>query len=165
LDLIFADGSINMLPPSRQKGFLEKVHQMLRPGGIGLMRIHVVTPPAFSTPLAVFKWYRTNCPHEPVFSATRTHLDMIWINREIMGINFVDYHEKIKHLHENQIITDHEFQAYNMLLNYNKINLYYIERYKFEEWCKDKFSIIDVLYGNDYPCSINHPIYVLRKLS
>ena len=165
IDVLFADGSINMLPPSKQEQLLRVTHNMLRPGGLALFRVHTIAPPKLSTPQEVFEWYRKNCPYEPVFSATRTHLDMLWVNNETLCLNFIDFHSKIKNLYENQIITDQEFQGYNILLSYNKINLYYIRREQFEAWCKNRFSIEDVLYAHDYSCSTSHPVYVLRKLS
>jgi SAM-dependent methyltransferase len=164
IDIVFADGSINMLPTNKQKPLLRKTHDMLRPGGLALFRVHILTPPMLSTPQDVFEWYRTNFPHEPVFSSTRTQLDMLWVNNETLCLNFIDFHNKIKDLRDKHIITNKEFQGYNSLLTYNKIDLYYSRREQFEAWCNDLFSIENVLYGHDYPCSANHPIYVLRKV-
>jgi SAM-dependent methyltransferase len=163
IDIVFADGSINMLPPNKQEQLISATHRMLKPEGRALFRIHVVEPPTLSTPQEVFEWYRANRTTEPVFSATRTHLDMLWMDRETLCLNFSDFHRRIQALFDNQEITFEEYQAYNSLLEYNKIDLYYIRREQFETWCKGRFVIEEVIYGNDYSCKTNHPLYVLRK--
>ena len=69
-----------------------------------------------------------------------------------------------KKLFEEQIITSEEFEGYNRLLEYNKINLYYTTLESFENSLSGLFQIEKTLLGYDYTGHLNHPIYILRKV-
>jgi hypothetical protein len=163
VDVVFGDGSINMLPVSQHAAFLRKVDRMLRPGGAALLRVHLLGPARFSTPRTVFEWYRSNARHEPVFSATRTDLDMLWVNRRTGRLNFPQFHRNIRQLYEAKIIEPEEFEAYDRLLAFNRINLYYTAREDFERLARRHFEIAGEYHGTDYTGSGNHPVYLLWK--
>ncbi len=88
VDVVLGDGSLNMVAGTRHRAFLKKIAGILKPGGAAILRVHLLGPARFSTPGEVFEWYRTSARGEPVFSATRTHLDMLWVNRRTGRINF-----------------------------------------------------------------------------
>jgi|WetSurMetagenome_2_1015567.scaffolds.fasta_scaffold57285_2 hypothetical protein len=163
VDIVFADGSINMLPQQKQEQFLDLVHKLLRTDGIALIRVHFYTPPVFSSPTEVFEWFRMKDPTEPVFSATRTQLDMLWVDPDTLCLDFIEFHRNIEEMFHDNLITSHEYQAYQMVLRYNRIKLYYLKQENFESWCSERFSIENIFYGNDYSSSKNHPLYVLRR--
>ncbi len=163
VDIVFADGSINMLPLSKHEELLKKIYDILNPQGLALLRVHLVGPPKFSSPQEVFKWYRTSKIDEPVFSATRTHLDMLWIDPETLKLNFSEYHKKIQQLYDNKFITVEEFDGYNRLLQFNRIDLYYTKREFFEHSALNYFQIESLSYGNDYSGHMNHPLYFLSR--
>ncbi len=163
VDLVFADGSLNMLNNTQHKSFIKKIYNMLSSHGWAILRVHLAEPPRFSTPREVFEWHRSHNSHEPVFSSTRTHLDMLWMEPETLRISFVDYHKKICTLNENSVITNKEFLAYNTLIKYNKIELFYTTHNYFKKIVADYFLIKEVYSGNDYSRSIQHPIYFLQR--
>jgi hypothetical protein len=163
VDIVLGDGSLNMVPRSQHESFLFKVSQMLRPGGAALLRVHVMGPPRFGTPEQVFEWYRANASTEPVFSATRTDLDMLWLDRATGRLSFPDFHRKIRRLHRLGIITPEEFEAYDRLMGFNRINLYYVTREGFERAASAYFDVSEVCVAEDYTGSGNHPLYLLRK--
>jgi hypothetical protein len=163
VDILFADGSINMLPSHDQGRFVEVVSRCLKPGSLALLRVHLTSAPEFSTPEEVFRWYRTTCPHIPVFSATRHHLDMLWMDRETMSLDLVESRARIRTLYEAGLASREEFQAYDRILHYNRIRLHYSKRETFESLCRRHFTIERVLTGGDYPGSQYHPVYALRR--
>ncbi len=71
--------------------------------------------------------------------------------------------KKIQKLYDEQLITKEEFEGYNKLLQFNKINLYYTKRELFEYLALDYFHIESIFYGEDYTGYTHHPVYVLRK--
>jgi SAM-dependent methyltransferase len=161
--MVFGDGSINMLHPSQHEPFLNNMSELLVPGGIAVVRVHVINPPAFTEATEVFQWYRNNKIQEPLFTATRNHLDMLWMNRNTMGIDFNEFHNKLRKMLSDRVITDDEFGEYDRLLEYNRITLYYCEREGFEKLVCEQFKIEQVLYGKDHLSHLHHPIYYLRK--
>lgn len=100
---------------------------------------------------------------EPVFTATRNHLDMLWLNHLTQGIDFIDFHKRITELHAYELITDEEFNAYDRLLEFNRITLYYCKKEEFEKSAGELFEIEQISYGNDHLSHSHHPIYYLRK--
>jgi hypothetical protein len=163
VDLVFGDGSLNMLPGSVHQRFLENTRAVLNPGGLAALRVHLMESPRFADPAAVFHWYREAARKDPVFSATRTHLDMLWLDRGRQAIDFVEFHHNIRELHDSGAITDEEFAAYDNLLEFNKITLYYAGRDEFERRASRCFQIEDVRTGGDYTAHEQHPVYLLRR--
>lgn len=163
VDVVFADGSINMLPLPDHVDFLKKISGVLNNRGWALLRVHLMGPPRFSSPAEVFEWYRASHLKEPVFSATRTYLDMLWVEPETLKLSFVEFHKKIQKLYDDKLMTPEEFIAYNQLLQFNKINLYYTTRESFEGLAMQYFHIEGVHFGGDYIGHQQHPVYVLRK--
>ena len=163
-DIVLADGSLNMLHPCDHEAFLQLVYKALPPEGLALLRVHLLGEPQFADPHDVFAWRRVDAPHENIFTATRTHLDMLWYEEKPEKvIDFERYHERIRALHHEGGMNDEEFAAYDSLLPYNRIKLYYVEQAAFEALCDPLFTIEDVRCGKDYPCHEQHPIYALRK--
>lgn len=162
-DLVFGDGSINMLPVSMHELFLNNVHKLLKPNGLAVLRVHVIKPPVFTDPIEIFQWYRNSNCEEPVFMATRNHLDMLWLNHETQGIDFIDFHNRISEMHSYGLITNDEFNVYDELLEFNRITLYYCKKASFEKYASELFEIEHILYGKDYLNHLLHPIYYLRK--
>ena len=163
VDIFFADGSLNMLPPNKHEALLGKTYNRLTPRGWLLIRVHLAESSKFTSPQEVFEWYRKSKIKEPVFTATRTHLDMLWLEPETLRLNFVEFHKKIQGLYDEKRITKKEFEEYNKVLHFNKINLYYTTRESFECLVSIFFHIESVSYGGDYTGYTHHPIYVLRK--
>ncbi len=94
VDVFFADGSLNMLPLPNHGDLLRKIYNWLTPQGWALLRVHMVGPSKFATPQEIFKWYRESKTKEPVFTATRTYLDMLWLEPETLRLNFIEFHKK-----------------------------------------------------------------------
>ena len=163
IDVFFADGSLNMLPPEKHEIFLKKIHDWLTPRGWLLIRIHLAGTSRFTSPQEVFSWYRKSKSKEPVFTATRTDLDMLWLEPETLKLNFVEFHKKIKLLYDAHLITPEEFEGYNKLLQFNKIDLFYTTNNRFETLVSSLFHIESIRTGEDYTRCQNHPLYILRK--
>jgi hypothetical protein len=162
-DVVFGDGALNMLPPGSHEPLLQRVHAMLAPGGVALMRVHLATPPRFGHAEQVFAWHRTRPEGGPVFSRTRTDLDMLWLEPDTLRISFPDYHRRIRRLFRRGAITQDEFDAYESVLEVNTIDLHYTTRPTFEEMARAYFELESVSTGADYFGASNHPIYALRK--
>ncbi len=162
-DVVLGDGSLNMLPGSKHAAFLRRVANMLAPGGMAILRVHLFEPPRFTSSAEVFAWYRAVAAPEPVFSATRTHLDMLWASRRTRRVHFPDYHRKVQQLYSANVITLPEFEAYNRLLRFNKISLYYTTRDRFEAMAARWFTICGTHGAHDYTGAAQHPLYFLRK--
>jgi hypothetical protein len=163
LSVVMGDGSINMLPPERHESFLSAVHGMLEPGGLALLRVHLTAPPRFPNPAAVFASYRSTGGAEPIFTATRTDLDMLWLEPGSLRLNFPECHERLERLMQDGVITAGEFGAYHQLLWFNRISLWYLARERFESLAATWFDIEDVQYGCDYTGAAQHPVYALRQ--
>jgi hypothetical protein len=164
VDVVLGDGSLNMVAGTRHRALLKKIAGILKPGGAAILRVHMLGSARFSTPGEVFEWYRSCARGEPVFSATRTHLDMLWVDRRTGRINFPEYHQKINRLYRSKIISRNEFEAYNRLLRFNKIKMYYVTRQRFENMAREWFTIGGAYASDDYTGAAYHPIYFLRKL-
>lgn len=162
-DVVFGDGALNMLPPGSHEPLLQQVHAMLAPGGVALIRVHIATPPRFSHAEDVFAWHRTRPEGGPVFSRTRTDLDMLWLEPETLRISFPDYHRRIRRLFHQGKITQDELDAYETVLEVNTIDLHYTTRGSFEEMARSYFELDSVSTGADYYGASNHPMYALRK--
>jgi hypothetical protein len=162
-DLVFADGSINMLPPEKQELLLRRAQAMLEPGGLALFRVHLASAPRFREPEEVFAWHRSHSAGQSVFSSTRTDLDMLWLEPETLKVDFVECQRRIRQLFELGAITADEFNAYEPLLEFNRIALYYMKRDSFESLAAKYFEIEPARLGDDYFGSASHPIYALRK--
>jgi len=163
VDIFFADGSMNMLPTEQHETFLRKIYDWLTPQGWLLIRVHLAGPSRFSCPQEVFAWNRKNKTEEPVFTATRTDLDMLWLEPETLKLNFVEFHKKIQMLYDAQHIILEEFEGFNKLLQFNKIDLFYTTRERFGNLISGLFNIKSVRYGEDYTGYQHHPLYILRK--
>jgi hypothetical protein len=163
VDIVFGDGSINMLQPFKHEALLQKIHAMIKPQGLALLRVHVVTPASFENPGQVFRWYRKHYAHKPVFWATKTHLDMLWIDPDTLRQNMAEYPAKFQQLFNDGIINEVEFAEYDRLLGNNKLAMYYTREETFEHLASKYFDIIGVHYGKDYPVYKSHPVYCLKK--
>ena len=163
VDVFFADGSLNMLPPEKHEVLLRKIYNWLTPRGWLLIRVHLAGPSRFTSPQEVFAWHRKNKTGEPVFTATRTDLDMLWLEPETLKLNFVEFHKKIKMLYDEKLITQEEFEGYNKLLQFNRIDLFYTTRERFEDLVSGLFHIESIRSGEDYTGCQYHPLYILRK--
>jgi hypothetical protein len=161
-EVIFGDGSVNMLPADEQEILVQKARAMLKAGGLALFRVHLASPPRFKDAGEVFAWHRSRAGEEPLFSRTRTDLDMLWLEPETLKVDFAECHQRIRELFERGAITATEFEAYEPLLEFNKISLYYTTRESFEALVARYFEIEWVRTGDDYFGSSNHPIYALR---
>jgi hypothetical protein len=163
IDIFFADGSLNMLPSEEHEVFFRKIYHWLTPRGWLLIRVHLAVPSRFTSPQEIFARYRKSKTKEPVFTATRTDLDMLWLEPETLKINFVEFHKKIKMLYEEKLIFLEEFEGYDKLLQFNKIDLFYTTRERFEKMVSGLFQIKSICYGEDYTGCQYHPLYILRK--
>jgi hypothetical protein len=163
--VLMADGSLNMLSPDRHAAFFDAVRRMLAPGGVALIRVHLAQPPMFRDPAAVFAWFRARGNGERVFTATRTHLDMLWLEPGSLRVDFPEYHARLERLHVEGTITGEEFAAYHRLLRFNRISLWYSTRARFESLAAAGFEIEEIGFGCDYTASAQHPLYVLRRRS
>ena len=135
----------------------------LRPGGLVIQRCHLLAPPRFRTPADVFEWYRATCRGKPIFTSTRTHLDMLCVDAESGALDFVEFHQNIRQMYEEGKISDEEHGAYAALLEFNRITLYYSRTSEFEKQASQLFDLEGIYSGDDYACHEQHPVYLLRK--
>ncbi|HET8624793.1 MAG TPA: hypothetical protein VFM14_14610 [Gemmatimonadales bacterium] len=163
LSIVMGDGSINMLPPDRHGPLLATVYDMLAPGGLALLRVHLAAPPRFPDPAAVFRAYRSAGGGEPVFTATRTDLDMLWLEPGSLHLNFADCHARLERLYAQGVIRTEEFTGYHQLLRFNRIDFWYLARERFERLLAPWFDIEDIAHGCDYTLAAQHPLYTLRR--
>lgn len=162
-DLALADGSLNMLTKAQQSEFIERIANMLRPGGIALIRIHLKMPPRYRTPIEVFEAFRYGKLTGPVFSATRTQLDMLWLDPETDSVQFAEVASKLEKLYTEGHLRTEEYSAYSTLAPYNRIELHYTRRELFEAIASKWFNLRHMGSGHDYADHQQHPIYELRK--
>ena len=162
-DLVLADGSLNMLAKSQQPELIEKIADMLRPGGIALVRIHLKMPQRYRTPIEVFEAFRDGKLTGPVFSATRTQLDMLWLDPETDSVKFSEVASELEKLYTEGHLRTEEYSAYSTLAPYNRIELHYSRREPFEAMASKWFDLHYMGSGHDYADHEQHPIYELRK--
>lgn len=162
-DLVLADGSLNMLPKDEQPKLIERIANALRPGGVALIRIHMKIPPRYHTPTEVFEAFRLGKLTGPVFSATRTQLDMLWLNPDTDSVRFSDVTAELERLYSEGHLRDEEYSAYSALAPYNRIELHYSRREVFETTVTKWFDLRYLDSGRDYTDHEQHPVYVLRR--
>jgi SAM-dependent methyltransferase len=162
-DVVFADGSLNMLPPDGHDCFVASLAAAVRPGGRALVRVHLAEAPEFLDAAAVFEWFRGRGTAEAVFTATRTHLDMLWLEPETLRISFMAYHARIRELYEDHLITAEELEAYDRLQCFDRIDLWYTTADRFARQVTPWFTIERIACGGDYTGTRQHPVYVLRR--
>ena len=61
------------------------------------------------------------------------------------------------------MLLPEELAAYEQLIDVNRITLHYAAREDFERHLAGLFTIEAVRDGNDYPCSDQHPVYLMRR--
>jgi len=162
-DMALADGSLNMLAKSEQPELIERIADMLRPGGIAVVRIHLKMPPRFRNPIEVFEAFRYGKLTGPVFSATRTQLDMLWLDPETDSVKFSEVASELEKLYTKGHLRTEEYSAYSTLAPYNRIELHYSRREPFEAMASKWFDLHYMGSGHDYADHEQHPIYELRK--
>jgi hypothetical protein len=163
VDVALGDGSINMLPVKDHPALLQRVRDVLRPGGLAALRVHVLRPPVFASPAAVFEWYRSSGQREPIFTATRTHLDALWFDAPSQSLDLRGVHERLRALHRSGELRDEELEGYEMLANYDGITLHYSRHEEFLEQARRWFDVEGVRSGGDYTGHASHAVYLLRK--
>lgn len=152
-----------MLPRAEHGPFLDSVSSLLAEGGLALLRVHLATPARFARAAEVFAWHRGRERGGSIFSSTRTDLDMLWLDPDTLIVDFRDYHARIHELHHRGEISDEELEAYDRVLEFNRIRLHYTTRAGFERLAAERFRIEHVRCAGDYFGAQNHPIYVLRR--
>lgn len=162
-DMVMADGALNMLPRERHAELLEGIAGLVRPGGTVLLRVHLRRPPRYGSAVEVFGAYRRGELAGPVFSATRTQLDMLWLDPVTSSVRFEVVAEELAALHAAGKLGDEEFAAYHHLAPYNRIELHYTSRVELEAMAQTWFDLSCLGSGNDYADHSQHPIYVLRR--
>jgi hypothetical protein len=63
------------------------------------------------------------------FGFTRVQL---WVDPDTLCLDFIEFHRNIEEMFRNNLITSREYQAYQMVLRYNRIKLYYLKQERFE---------------------------------
>lgn len=147
VDVIIGDGALNMLHPSFHEAFFQRLHSLLSDNGHAVLRIHLSAPAAFANPQEVFRWYREEKPPGGLFTATRTHLDMLWMDQGSGMIDFEDYNNRIARLHTQGIVSQEEMSCYSRLFDVNKIKLFYIEKALLELLSNKWFDLLGTFRG------------------
>lgn len=162
-DLLLADGSLNMVPAADQPIVLERMARMLRPGGRALVRVHLTRPPRYADTVTVFQAYRRGELAGDPFTATRTQLDMLWLDPASQSVRFPVVVDALDRLHKQGLLTDREHAAYAGLAPYNRIELHYAREEQLASQAGQWFSLRRLAGGGDYADHQQHPIYELRK--
>jgi hypothetical protein len=160
-ELAIADGSINMLPPDTHERFIERMAKHLDPEGLFLCHCHMVSEPEFETEAEIFGWARTQDEH--IYTATRQHLCMLWLNRDNGEINNEDCWRRFQELHRAGVVRASELQEFERLFEHDKISVYFITRKRFSELVSPYFEIEAARCAGDYTFHEEKPIYFLRR--
>jgi SAM-dependent methyltransferase len=162
-DIIFADGSITMLPLDRHPQLLQKISRMLKPEGLAVMRVHIDTPPRFKSPTQIISWYRESHPDLPLYTAAKIQFDLLLLNRQTHQVHPSDYRETILKLYDEGIITALELDKSLHLHVHTVLN--YTPPEDFETLVSRHFTTVGIHNAGDFPGHENIPVYVLRKKS
>lgn len=163
VDLVLGDGVLNMVEPEHQGALVRKAHSFLGDRGLAILRIHVIAEPRFESPIDVFSWWRETRPHPSAFTATRTHLDMLWLDEESRGVDLALTFERVSRLHAAGEIHDVEFDHFARLSGFFGITVYYSDPKILESQLAPYFDLEDRVEGDDYPCANQHALHALRK--
>lgn len=159
-DLIFGDGSINMLSKERHQGFIDSLHRMLKPGGIAMMRL-LCYQDDFSSPEEIIRWYRESCPNSLPLTSLRTIFAAQFLDLDTMVIEPKTYTTAMKELFQKKILTPEEyaeFQSFPM-----NVALNFIKKETFEAQLGNCFKILSVEYSKDLASGYCYPIYILQR--
>jgi hypothetical protein len=111
-----------------------------------------------------FEAHRCGILTGKVFSATRTAIDMLLLEKQNLKLCFNEMHRTLRELHEHGRITDREYRAYEKIARFNTIEIYYLEQSALFVELIRYFKIIEIREGGDYALHQQHPILVLRRI-
>ena len=163
-DLLLADGSLNMVPAELHPGLLDRIADMLQPEGRALIRVHLAAAPRYADAVGVFEGRRRGELAGGMFSATRTQLDMLFIDPVSDSVRFTEVATALAALHSQNLLSEDEHAAYAALAPFNRIELHYTRPERFEAQAAHRFSVRRLGAGGDYADHEQHPIYELRPL-
>ena len=95
------------------------------------------------------------CSGKLIFTSTRTHLDMLWLDKESGALDLWNSTEDWQ-MYEEGEISDEEHAAYARLLELT-VYLDYSRKSEFEEQVFI-LRIEGIWNGNDYACHEQHPV-------
>jgi hypothetical protein len=160
-DLVIGDGSINMLPPQTHETFLERLAAHMRPGQVLLLRAYVMDEPRIQTAEAVFE--RARELREDLYTATKIHLSLLWLDRETGEMSNALFWTKLQELHGQGVTTAEEHRSLGTIFAHDSLSVYFLSRPRFEAQTAPYFSLQDILYAGDYESHELKPIFCLRR--
>ena len=162
-DLLLADGSLNMVPAPMHSALLDRIAEMLKPDARALIRVHLAAAPRYADAVDVFEAHRRGELAGGVFSATRTQLDMLFLDPVSDSVRFAEVALALDALHSQNLLRADEHAAYAALAPFNRIELHYSRRERFESQAANHFIVRHLGGGGDYADHEQHPIYELRR--
>jgi hypothetical protein len=160
-DILIGDGSITMLPLPKHEVLIYKIHQLLKPQGLALLRVHMTHPALFKSAMEIIDWYRTTHADKPLYLACKIYFDLLLMDPKTLNVNPADYKNQLQQLHDDGKITSAELDS--SLHKHVRSQLYYSTRERFEQTISPYFAIEGVHYPEDFPGHTSTPIYQLRK--
>jgi SAM-dependent methyltransferase len=161
-DIVIGDGSMSMLPISNHEHFLKSVYQILKPGGLAVLRIFTYGKSVFKSPEDILKWYKTKMTDSQIDFATMFYFNFLWIDLETLRTSPEIVKINIKDLVDNKVLSEKEFNDLEQI-DYGKVHLQYTLKELFESQIVSYFDIENIVHPEDYPDWQNTPIYSLRK--
>jgi hypothetical protein len=143
-------------------GLLDRIADMLRPDGRALIRVHLAAEPRYADAVGVFEGRRRGELAGGMFSATRTQLDMLFLDPDTDSVRFTEVASALAALHAQDLLRADEHAAYAALAPFNRIELHYSRRERFEAQAAEHFMVRLLGSGGDYADHEQHPIYELR---
>ena len=160
-DIILGDGSMSMLPIKDHAKFLERIHRIIKPGGYAVLRIYIVAPLMLNSIQKIFTWYRKENNGIPT-RLLRQYLYALWLNLDTMSMSNSEYQTKLLEVYKNGFITYEEYEELDITKKPG-VNVQYTTKERFEQLISNLFEITSVHYVEDYPLSMNTPLYFLQK--
>ncbi len=161
-DIVIGDGAMSMLPIENHVKFLTNIHQIVKPEGRVILKIHAIAPLIFDSPEKIFQWYRKEKSNTSIYLATKHFLYTLWLDPTTLRLDNIEFMAKVEKLYQKGVITDEEYEEMGRIKK-SKILLQYTTKEIFEQSISGLFEIESVDFAGDYPLHTNHPLYLLRK--
>ncbi len=161
-DLVFGDGSMSMLPIAYHQDFLKSVYQILKPGGLAILRIFTYGKSVFENPEDILEWYQKNMLQTQIDFATMFYFNFLWIDPVTLRTSPDTVKTNFKQLLNKDFLKDTGFREMEQI-DYGRVHLQYTLKELFESQAANYFQIESINYPEDYPDYRNTPMYCLRK--
>lgn len=157
-DVIMSEQSLTVLPLEYWEQWLKEVSRVLKPTGKAIVKVFMRLPNTEEQILKTFKKRNSDIAYLKVKTLSM-----------LMHKNIIPVKESIEHagrLFSEGKITEEEYQQFLYhfeAIGKGNLQLYFMDKDKFEILLKNYFEISDIMYGRDIELHGQSPIYVLKK--